>query len=51
MTGLVAEVQVVVLLALLVVGGVEAIKDNSEGSAPICLLLLQGSSLPAPKPG
>lgn len=32
MTGLVAEVQAVVLLALLVVGRVKAAKDNSEGS-------------------
>lgn len=51
MTGLMVEVQavVLVLLVLLVTCSVGAVRDNSEGSTPICLSPLQGSpSSPQP---
>lgn len=51
MTGLGAEVEAVVPLVLLVVGRVEAVRDDNEGSASMCLPHIPGSPLLALGPG
>lgn len=45
MTGLGVEVQVVVPLVLLVVGRVEAARDDNKGSTSMCLPHIPGSLL------
>lgn len=48
MTGLVAKAKAVVILTLLVVGGVEAVREDSEWSGPLTPCT---PGLPAPSPG
>lgn len=50
MTGLVGKIQAVVLVVL-VVGEVEAVRDDSEGSTPLCLAHTPGLALLAPALG
>lgn len=51
MAGLVAEVQAVVPLVLLVVSAVEAERDDSKRSTPMCLPHIVGPPLLARGPG
>lgn len=50
-TGLAAEVQAGVPLVLLAVGRIEAVRDDNEGSTPMCLPHFSGSPLLVLGPG